>query len=240
LLAVAGLHSNRGAKRAREARAALGLDPEAPLPCLLSLVERRCPVIVAALPDGIAGACSDGLLWVNGAEFVARQRFTLAHEFGHAWIGHAARLAVDTDETLTYTTDPLEIEANAFAAELLVPKAGLRERVAGEPTLEDVVRIAVEYGVSTPMLLVRLKQNKLGSQERLERLQREVDAGEHSVVFDWLALAPHEDRLARVGRLPYLSPSLRGSLLDAVVHGDAAASPELAAALERLMRPGLP
>ena len=38
---VPGEDSNRGAKRAREARAALGLDPAAPLECLLSTVEQR-------------------------------------------------------------------------------------------------------------------------------------------------------------------------------------------------------
>jgi IrrE N-terminal-like domain len=239
LLHVAGLHSNRGAKRAREARVALGLDPRAPLTCLLTVVEERCPVVVSSLPEGIAGACTDGLLWVNGDEFVARQRFTLAHEFGHAWIGHS-RTAVDTDATLGLTSDPLEIEANAFAGEFLVPKAGLLARVHGEPTLEDVVRVAVDYGVSTPMMLVRFKQNKIGSEAQLARLQREVDANEHGPLFDWLGLQPLEDRLSSVGRLPYLSPPLRRSLLDAVVHGDAAASPELARALERLMRPGLP
>ena len=236
---MAGLHSNRGAKRAREARAELGLEPGAPLACLLSVVEQRFPVVVASLPNEVAGACTDGLLWVNGDEFVGRQRFTLAHEFGHAWIGHDVRLKVDSDETFLRTSDPFEIEANAFAAEFLVPKAGLVARTDGEPTLEDVVRVAVEYGVSTPMMLVRFKQNKIGSPEQLARLQREVDAGEHAALFDWLDLEPHVDRLADLERLPYLSPPLRGSLLDAVVHGDAAASPELAAALARLMRPDL-
>jgi hypothetical protein len=34
-----GLDSNRGAKCAREARAAVGLDPVAPLECLLTVAE---------------------------------------------------------------------------------------------------------------------------------------------------------------------------------------------------------
>src|SRR5215218_856798 len=56
---MAGVDVNRGAKRAREARAALGLDPAAPLACLLSVVEEdaRLPVVVCAMPDGVAGAC---------------------------------------------------------------------------------------------------------------------------------------------------------------------------------------
>ncbi len=130
---MAGVDSNRGAKRAREARAALGLDPAAPLADILDVVEAQKPVIVAAMPDGVAGACFAGqILWVNGNQYAPRQRFTLAHEFGHAWIGHDGRLEPDTVETLNgRTSNPYEIQANAFAAEFLVPKAGLgslRER----------------------------------------------------------------------------------------------------------------
>ena len=237
---MAGLDTNRGAKRAREAREALGLDAGAPLECVLSAVEGRCDVVVCALPEGVAGAYAGGVLWVNGGEVVRRQRFTLAHEFGHAWIGHDAALAVDTIATLSgRTTNPLEVQANAFAAEFLVPRAGVTERVdGGEPTLEDVVRLAALYGVSAPMMLVRFRQVRIGSAERLARLQREVDAGEHVALFDFLGLEPIDDALEGIERLPYLSPRLRGSLLDAVVHGDAAASPELAGALDRIMRPG--
>ena len=125
---MAGLDSNRGAKRAREARQALGLDVTAPLEDLLDVVEAQKPVIVAALPEDVAGACVGGeLLWVNGNQYAPRQRFTLAHEFGHAWIGHDGRLEPDTVETLSgRTTNPYEVQANAFAAEFLVPKAGSR------------------------------------------------------------------------------------------------------------------
>jgi hypothetical protein len=238
---VAGLDTNRGAKRAREAREALGLDAGAPLECVLRAVERRCDIVVCTLPDGVAGAYAGGVVWVHGGEFVRRQRFTLAHEFGHAWIGHDAALAVDTIATLSgRTTNPLEVQANAFAAEFLVPRAGVTGRLDGEPTLEDVVRLAALYGVSAPMMLVRFRQVGIGSPERIARLQREVDAGEHVTLFGFLGLEPIDDALERIERLPYLSPRLRGSLLDAVVHGDAAASPELAGALDRIMRPARP
>lgn len=228
------VHTNRGAKRAREARVAFGLAPGAPLGCLLTVVEQRYGVVVAALPEGVAGVCMLGLLWVNGREIPRRQRFTLAHELGHAWIGHGG--AVDTAETLSWqASDPFEVEANAFAAEFLVPQAGLIGRAnGGEPTLEDVVELAAEYGVSAPMMLVRLKQLALGSPGRLARLQREVDEGLHG----YLGGEALDDRLARIDALPYLSRSLRGSLLDAAITGEAAVSSDLAGALERVMRPG--
>jgi hypothetical protein len=228
---MAGLDFNRGAKRAREARAALGLDPEAPLADVLDVVELRAPVIVAALLDGIAGACVAGVLWVNGREFAPRRRFTLAHEFGHFWIGHDGRLEVDSFATLSgRTSNPLEVQANAFAAELLMPKAGL-DRFEREPSLEDVVRLAADYGVSAPAMVIRLEQCRLAAPARIARLRREVEEGLHG----YLRIEPRDDRLSRIGDLPYLSPSLEGSLLGAALRGDAAVDRGLAAAIERLM-----
>jgi hypothetical protein len=238
LPAVGGLHFNRGAKRAREARAALGLDPAVPLECLLSVVETQFPVVVAALPDAVAGAAyGGGVLWVNGNQIARRQRFTLAHEFGHAWIGHDGRLEPDTLETLNgRTTNPYEIQANAFAAEFLLPRLGIEARVDGvEPTLDDVVRIGAAFGVSAPVVVIRLKQLRLASPARLARLGREIEEGLHSQLFDHLGLSRVDDRLARIDTLPYLSPQLSGSLLAAALHGDAAVGRRLAGALGRLL-----
>ncbi len=229
---MAGVDSNRGAKRAREARAALGLDPTAPLADILDIVEAQKPVIVAAMPDSVAGACFGGqILWVNGNQYAPRQRFTLAHEFGHAWIGHDGRLEPDTVDTLNgRTSNPYEIQANAFAAEFLVPKAGL-DRLESEPTLEDVVALASEYGVSAPAMVIRLEQCKVASPARIARLRREVEEGLHG----YLRVNSLDDRLERIDSLPYLSPSLRGSHLEAALQGDAAVDPATAQAIARLM-----
>ncbi|HEX6025194.1 MAG TPA: ImmA/IrrE family metallo-endopeptidase [Solirubrobacter sp.] len=233
---MASLDFNRGAKRAREARVALGLDPAAPLDDVLDAVEPRAPVIVAGLPDGVAGAFAAGVLWVNGNQFAPRRRFTLAHEFGHAWIGHDGRLEVDSFETLSGgTSNPLEVQANAFAAEFLMPKAGL-DRFEREPTLEDVVALASRYGVSAPAMVIRMEQLKLASPARLARLRREIDEGLHG----YLRVEPLGDRLEGIEALPYLSPSLNGSLLEAALRGDASVDPGLAAAIARIMRPGRP
>jgi Zn-dependent peptidase ImmA (M78 family) len=240
---VAGIDTNRGAKRARESRAALGLDPAAPLACVLEVAERVGSVVVAALPDGVAGACyRDGeaaVLWVNGEQAARRQRFTLAHELGHAWCRHEGRLEPDTFETLSgRTSDPFEVQANAFAAEFLVPRAGMQARVEGEPTLDDVVRIAADYGVSAIVVVYRLKLLKLASDAQIVRLAREVEEGMHHALFDFLGLTPLDDRLARIGRLPYLSPALDRTLLGAALRGEAAVGRELSSAIATLMRPG--
>lgn len=215
-----GLDTNIGAKRARELRAELGLGPGEPAACLLTTVEDELgiPVVVAALPEGIAGCCwRDGervLLWVNGVEAPVRRRFTLAHELGHLRCGHDARVPVDTVATLAgKTTDAREIQANAFAAELLAPAAGVRELVDGDPTLEHVVVLAARYGISTIAALYRLTTLRLTG--RAAVLKDELDEGLHEQLWRHLGLAPYDDELARIERrdLPRLSPALAGSVL---------------------------
>ena len=54
--AMAGIDTNRGAKRARELRAELGMPADRPLDCLLTLVEQRLgiAVVFAVLPAGLS------------------------------------------------------------------------------------------------------------------------------------------------------------------------------------------
>jgi Zn-dependent peptidase ImmA (M78 family) len=241
---MAGIHANRGAKRAREARAALGLDPAAPLRCLLTAVEQRAghPVVVTALPGEVAGACSrvgDGaVLWVNGSrgQSPQRRRFTLAHELGHAWCGHDGLLEVDTFATLSgRTSNPFEVEANAFAAEFLVPRAGLEEAITREPTLEETVVVATHFGVSAITVVYRFKDVRLASERRIEQLEGEVEEKLHLGMAERLGLRPRTDRLAGIEHLPYLSPALEDSALAAALRGEGAASAGLAGAVERLL-----
>jgi Zn-dependent peptidase ImmA (M78 family) len=235
-------HTHRGRKRAREARAALGLDPGAPLADLLTAVEEDAGlsvIVTRRLPEKVAGACvRDGgsaLLWVNGAHATARQRFTLAHELGHAWLRHAGALPVETSATLAgRPTSPPEIEANAFAAEFLVPRAGLEQVVTGDPTLEHVVVIAAHYGVSAIVVAYRIRELALVSAERCGRLEREIEDGLHGELRRSLPLSVPDDRLAGIGELPYLSPRLEATLLGAVLDGGAA-DPRLVAAIRRLL-----
>ena len=218
------------------------LDPEHPLDCLLTIVEERArlPVgITDGLPNEVAGACfREGgrtMLWVNGTHVAARQRFTLAHEFGHDWCRHDGTLAVDTFETMSGKTSNLrEIEANAFAAEFLLPRAAMDRLVRPEPTLEDVTLIATRYGVSPIVVVYRVNELRLASAERVELLKKEIEERLHEQVAKHLALEPLEDRIATL-RLPYLSPSLDATLLGAAVEGSAAVDTAAARAMDRLL-----
>ena len=242
---MAGVDTRRGAKRAREARVELGLDPASPLPCLLSVVEERAglPVVVsAALPGHVAGACWRGeqstVLWVNGRQPAVRQRFTLAHELAHAWCRHDGALEVDSWATLSgVTTTPYEVQANAFAAELLVPRAVMEEVIEREPTLEEVVCIAAFCGVSAIVVVYRLGTLGLTSERQVARLEEEIASGLHTAIARRLDLRPRRDRLGALESLPYLSPALDGTLLAAVLRGEAVPGARLAAAIHHLLAP---
>lgn len=70
----------------------------------------------------------------NNAE--VRQRFTIAHELGHLVLHKGKRLVVDRavrvnfrDSVSSLATDREEMEANAFAAGLLMPSAAVTDEL---------------------------------------------------------------------------------------------------------------
>ncbi len=228
---MASIHSNRGAKRAREARTELGLGLDGPLGDLLEAVEGPggAHVVVLDLGDGVAGAylarADRPLIFVNGRQGPVRQRFTLAHELGHHRLGHAT--VMDRPAALSdYGHDPWEVEANAFAAELLLPRAALKrwaaEKLEGQPSLEDVVRLAVEHGLSAQMVRYRLETcGVLAVARRCEKLDREIAEGLHHEVADHLGLEPFSDRLTvAAAHLPRIPPALRASPFGALLAGE--------------------
>lgn len=226
---MAGKDTNVGAKRARQTREALGLDLAAPLDCVLTLVESalQLPVVIAVLPQGVAGCCwrddDRVVLWVNGTDAPVRQRFTLAHELGHVRCGHDGTIPVETFMTLGgRATDSREVQANAFSAELLAPTAGVAAVVGGvEPGLEEVVRIAAAFGISTIAALYRM--NSLGLTNRYQELAAAIGDGEHEAVWERLAVNAPVDAIAAIepSELPRMSALLQTSALAAVADGRA-------------------
>lgn len=61
-------------------------------------------------------------IYVNKLEHPVRQRFTIAHEIGHYYLNHKNTGVLMRDEKSSLGTRKEEIEANAFAAELLMPE----------------------------------------------------------------------------------------------------------------------
>jgi Zn-dependent peptidase ImmA (M78 family) len=229
--AVAGsLYSNRGAKRAREARAALGYHATAPIPDLLEAIEDRggTHALVLELTDGIAGAYIAKpelpLIFVNGDQAVTRQRFTLAHEFGHFRMGHST--VVDEHAVIGgVARDPNEVSANAFAAEFLVPREGTKgwagENISGHLTLEQVVVFAHLYGVSAQAARYAFYTAGVCTDERrCNQLDAEIADELHIELASYLGLEPLEDRLAdAVRHLPRIPPVLENSALGDLLIG---------------------
>ena len=76
----------------------------------------------------VRGDDEDIIIGVNSLHHPNRQRFTIAHECGHFMLHTGKSIYIDRtfrvnrrDAVSSQATDPDEIEANRFAAELLMP-----------------------------------------------------------------------------------------------------------------------
>jgi Zn-dependent peptidase ImmA (M78 family) len=130
----------------------------------LSVVEQDLESSVSAMlvvKDG------HGVIGVNTNHHPNRRRFSVAHEIGH-YLLHRDSASVFVDaapvffraETSAAGTKQQEVEANAFAAELLIPAVSLREQVeqqALDPYDDaSVHRLARTFGVSAQALTIKL------------------------------------------------------------------------------------
>lgn len=107
------------------------------------------------------------VIGVNASHSKHRRRFTIAHECGHALLHEGEELHVDHSfkinlrSTLSATaTDIEEIEANAFAAALLMPEKLLRRELATAgidvQDDEEIRRLAKLYDVSPQSMSFRV------------------------------------------------------------------------------------
>jgi Zn-dependent peptidase ImmA (M78 family) len=225
-------HVREAIAAARVAREELGLGLEQPVHDLLRIAEEteKVPVAVLGLGNGVAGAYlvrrSQPFVFLNGAQAVQRQRFTLAHELGHHRLGHAA--VVDGVEEVEGRSDePLEQQANAFAGEFLAPDRALHAWLEANDDprvdLQVLVRLATWFGISAPAAFVRLDQaDILRNARQRQDLKRLLDRGAHGGVQRALGLEPVEDTLARMYRenaYPYVPARLRDNALTAYAAG---------------------
>ena len=156
-----------GASAALAAREALGIGVDGPVPDLLMAVEEtgRVPVTVLSLPDGIAGAYGrkhdQAFIFISSKERVVRQRFTLAHEFGHHRLQHRGSFD-HVDDLTSQAGSPAEVQANYFAAEFLAPRRAVTNWIEANDEdprrLEAVVKLAHYFRVSASVALYRLSR----------------------------------------------------------------------------------
>ena len=204
---------------AREARRDLSLGADGPVSDLLQRIEigDGVNVVLAKLPEGaLAGAYTRErdvpFILVNSREPVVRQRFTLAHEYGHHRLGHGSVC----DERIWWgATDAREVAANRFAAEFLVPVAGVDLWFQAEQPdsvgLETLVRLANSFGVSCETALWRIKAARRMSASAADRLKRRLDAHEHHGLRSELGLSAIVDTISMSQGLEVRVPSRMSS-----------------------------
>ncbi len=109
-------------------------------------------------------------IFIQESDAETRKRFTIGHEIGHYFLRHqfenGEHVHVDKGNFISQRgpqaatgVDPKEIEANQFAASLLMPSKMVHERVAalGTPLLDDeVIQLAKEFKVSEQAMTIRL------------------------------------------------------------------------------------
>ncbi len=203
---------------AREARRDLSLGADGPVADLLQRIESGgVNVVLARLPEGgPAGAYTlerdVPFILVNSREPVVRQRFTLAHEFGHHRLGHGS---VYDERVWWGATDPREAAANRFAAEFLVPVAGVdlwfQAERPGSVGLETLVRLANAFGVSCEAALWRTKAAGRVSASATERLRKRLEAHEHHGLRVQLGLSEIVDTISDSSRLEVRVPARMSS-----------------------------
>ncbi len=150
---------------------------EAPVPVEELARRLGAKVVRQRAPDELSGfvlrepAKGMVIIGVNAAHHPNRQRFTIGHELGHFLLHQGERLHVDkqwtgyqvklrSEESGTGTNVD-EMEANLFAAELLMPLSFLTADVTKlvvdqKSTEKKIEKLAKRYEVSQQALTVRL------------------------------------------------------------------------------------
>jgi Zn-dependent peptidase ImmA (M78 family)/transcriptional regulator with XRE-family HTH domain len=156
---------------ARKLRRDLGFTPMEPLPYLILAVERLgVRVLGLPLPADTVDAFS---AWSGDEPMIAlltgapgdRRRWTTAHELAHLVL-HGPREQGRV----------VEAEADIFASELLTPLDGLRQQMPANPTLNTLVMLKTQWGVSVKSLVRRARELGVVDEDRATSLYRQISA----------------------------------------------------------------
>jgi len=158
-------------RRARELLELAGIS-QAPVPVEELADKLGARIVHENLDQTISGLLlrenGSTLIAVNVQHHARRRRFTIAHELGHLQM-HDGEYIVDStvrvnrrDAVSSMATDAEEIEANAFAAAVLMPGdlvrralGQLRSPMVGNPT-RVIGGLAEQFGVSNEAMGYRL------------------------------------------------------------------------------------
>jgi len=102
--------------------------------------------------------------------------FTFFHEAAHLILHSTRRLFLDTQQNdEMYHIDQEELEANAFAAEVVVPRTAAESLERLRLTPKNIIRFAMDVGVSPGLLVGQLQHSKRIEHSRMNYLKRRFD-----------------------------------------------------------------
>ncbi len=128
----------------------------------------------------LSGACvkttngNYGIL-INSNQIFSRQRFNLMHELGHFFLGHNEKKAI-VGTSLGRNYDSNEVDADSFAAEILMPSDFIEKHVRGiaenykDP--KSIYGLSQKLNVSYSALLIRLKNLELLNTDEAQVLSK--------------------------------------------------------------------
>jgi Zn-dependent peptidase ImmA (M78 family) len=143
-------------------------------PVPVAQIAKKLGLLLCPLPAGAEDDISGAIIRKNDRVVIAvnpehhsnRQRFTIAHELGHYFL-HESQVYEHVDQRFSVAwrkSDPsggvdwLEVEANRFAAELLIPTEFLTRDLDSLSAIDrhTIVLLASRYGVSKDAMKFRL------------------------------------------------------------------------------------
>lgn len=137
--------------------------PEGRVPIEPVLIASRMGVFVVAV-EGLpvsghyrpnVGPEKHDLICYKAEENYTRQRFTIAHELGHKVLHGVEKDRETPPDFMSDSHDPDEVEANRFAAELLMPEDYVRAAVDVRG-IKNLAKLAGLFLVSTGAMKWRL------------------------------------------------------------------------------------
>lgn len=133
--------ANKGFAR-QSARDILGRAKIKSIPILLREITKSIPDLFVdgqELQEEISGmqASYKGVFFIryNVSHSVKRNRFTVAHEIGHLLLGHTSPCTRSNN-----SKEINEVEANQFAAELLMPLSFLKTEIKRYTTVDSLAK----------------------------------------------------------------------------------------------------
>lgn len=199
------------------------LEVEGPIVDLVGFAEEALgvDVVICPLDDGCDGVLAVaehlGFAVISSEVMSGRQRFTLAHELGHAVAADVVD-GVHIDGAAIETNPFVEVRANAFAAELLMPADEARRILGKRPGATELVDAMVHFGVSWAALRRRCDSvgvpvdealAALDGEEIFDRAGRRADAGRLSEPMP----ARMPARLVRRARAGYADALVGGRIV---------------------------